>query len=305
MSISGNSYLEHLKLKYALSSIEFEEGLNDIITHFTKNKTPSGKPKVIILGAQPGAGKTELQKEAEYKLLMNSVICNADNFREYHPFSPEIATLHTAEYPEVTAEYAHKWNDELCRHCRKRKLNYILETTFSSGERLNATIREIKKDGYQVDIMLLAVNSRLSLLGTHMRYEDTLKKSGVGRKVSREAHDSRFTAIPNTIQHVKDAGLYDNVYIYTRSVVLTQSTLVEGVSLVAHNPNNPLDIYREELNRPWSKKLSQYFETSCDKVLASMKSRDASLEELETFRKNVGLNPIQKQVLERRRGRRL
>lgn len=81
-------------------------------------------------------------------------------------------------------------------------MNYILETTFSSGERLNETILELKNNGYKVDIMLLAVSPKLSLLGTYVRYEESMQELGLGRKVSKEAHDSRFNAIPATIEAV-------------------------------------------------------------------------------------------------------
>ena len=304
--MTGNEeiLLRILKQQYALSEDQSKAIIAKIINDYTRRSLPSSHPTLVILGAQPGAGKTELQEIAELKLLKNAVVCNADNFRDYHPLAFKIKKEHPKEYPAITVEYAHQWNDQLCRYCIEHKLNYILETTFRAGDQLNETIKNAKAKGYQVDINLLAVNARLSRLGIHSRYEQMQAKTGLGRMVSRHDHDLRFDAIPYALKKVQGAKFYDNIYIYARSVVIEGTGNTEGVNLIAHNPDNPLAIYSEEIGRAWPEKLKLYFEQKYNEVLNLMKNRNAPVKEIEEFSNNVGIRQFQKHRLTKRRGQR-
>lgn len=281
-----------LKKRYSIPTSLFEQILEIIIEQSSFGCTSDISPTAVITGAQPGAGKTELQKVAEAKFRGNVVICNADNFRDYHPLAHEIKLNFPEHYPDLTADYAQKWNDRLCEYCRENRLNYILETTFPSGNRLSNTIVELKENGYRVDIMLLAVHPRLSLLGTYMRYEDSMEKTGLGRKVSREAHDLRFNSITETIRAILTPSRFDNIYIFSRSIVLEYSDLIEGVTLVAHNPKDPLSVYREEIQNPWQEKLKEYFRKSRVEVLRKMHKRASSQREIDLFKKELNLTIV-------------
>ncbi|RQO30409.1 hypothetical protein DBR32_12635 [Taibaiella sp. KBW10] len=313
MENSSYNDLEHLKEQYRLSDKDFSTIFEIIVEHVAKGYIASQTPKAVILGAQPGAGKSELQKNAEALLRDNAVVCNADNLRDYHPLSTEIKKKYPLAYPELTTAYAQQWNDQLCRYCRENRLNYILETTFSSGERLNETIREMKDNGFEVDIMLLAVSPKLSLLGTYIRYEENLQEQGLGRKVSKDAHDVRFEAIPTTIAAISRKRLFDNISIYARSIILEYTSLVEGVTLVAHNPVDIMEVYKEEVLRSWSPKLQEYYLKSCTKVLQMMERRSASLPETDRFKMELNLTAVltpkqelpEEQRLRQKRGRRI
>lgn len=304
--MESNLY-DELKKKYSLTRKQFLSIFHLIAKRKISNVHAVPQPKAIILGAQPGAGKTELQKAAEDKLYHNTVICNADDLRDFHPKAPEIKSKYPELYPELTSGYAQKWNDALCQVCRSLRLNYILETTFSSGERLNDTIKDIKASHYKVDIMLLAVNPQLSLLGTYMRYEVSMETVNGGRKVSKLAHDQRFNAITGTIQAITKKPLFDDIYLYSRSIVVEYSDLIEGVTLIARNPFDILKIYKEEVEREWNPKLKEYFKTNYENVLEKMIKRGAPTSEIEFFKKELDLYPIQeeKQAFIPKRGRRM
>lgn len=307
MENSSSEELEQLKKHYKISNYLFEKTAKAIIKDLTDGCSSNPFPTAVITGAQPGAGKTELQKLAEDKLNNNVVICNADNFRDFHPLAQEIKAKYPEEYPELTAIYAQKWNDVLSQYCRDNQLNYILETTFSSGERLNKTIFELKIMGYNVDIMLLAVPPKLSLLGTYMRYEESIEKNKLGRKVSKEAHDSRFNAILKTINAISNEKLFDNIFIYSRSIVLKYTNLIEGVTLIAHNPKDIQSAFLEEINNEWQPKLKEYFKNSCHDILKKMEKRNAAQSEIDLFTKELGLEviPAQKAEIPQKRGRRM
>ena len=150
-------------------------------------------------------------------LCGNAVLCNADHFRVFHPKHTDIINEPAEYYPEITAPYAIRWNNMLRAYCEKNRLNYILETTFSSGQAMNVTLHDIQKIGYEVTIMILAVHSDISFLNTLSRYEDMLAKASFGRMVGKIPHDERYNAIENTLNLVQDKKLYNHINIYGRA----------------------------------------------------------------------------------------
>ncbi|MFP8894083.1 zeta toxin family protein [Chryseobacterium sp. EZn1] len=281
--------LEKFRERYRLSEKDFDDIFDIIVEELTAGYLPSEYPKAIILGGAPGSGKTELEKEESAMLGDNAVICNADNLRDFHPLSKRFKKRYPTFYPEITAEYAQRWNDLLCEYCQAKRLNFILETTFSSGKRLDDTIRQIKDSDYEANIMLVAVNPRLSLLGTFIRYENSIENLGLGRRVSKQAHDIRYNAIPITTQYVASSSLYDNIYIYSRNISLEYSSLFKGLTLACHNPTDVLQIYNEEIHSPWHPKLEEYFMQSCNDVWEMMCKRSADPAEIDRFREDLGI----------------
>jgi len=281
--------LGKLRERYQLSDIDFADLFAIIVKEVADGYLPSPEPRATILVGAPGSGKRELEKEAGSTLGDILVICNPDNLRDFHPVSRRLKRIYPQFYAAITTEYAQKWNDLLCVYCEDNRLNYILEPTFSSDCYLDEKIREMKDRGYIVDIMLLAVNPRFSLLGTHLYYENCLELVGFASKVSKEDHDRYFNAIPAIIETITNNPLFDNLYIYSRSLEREFSGLVEGLKLVAHNPKDIMKIYMEEIERPWHPKFNEYFEQSCADVIEMMYKRSAMPTEIEGFKDELGI----------------
>ncbi len=93
-----------------VSDAEIDFAFNTFILPGYANVKPkngnSDAPEVVILGGQPGAGKTELTLEAQRILRFNGVECNADDFRTYHPQYDEIIKQSPDYYPDLTAAFA-------------------------------------------------------------------------------------------------------------------------------------------------------------------------------------------------------
>lgn len=286
-----------LKGLYAVTPDEFNLIQGDIIDDLTRGILPSGSPTVIVLGGQPGAGKTELEKLAIKELGGQAISCNADLFRDYHPKAEEIKNRYETYYPEITVKYAHDWNNGLRGYCEANRLNYILETTFSSGPAMNKTIAELQQKGYRVEIKLLAVHPRLSLLGTHIRFEDMKAIEKGGRAVGKEAHDSRYNLVAPTLFAVQSESLYHKLQIYGRAVEALEGSYKEGVHLLGTNPPNAVQLFQEEIDRKWTTNLKLYFDQRARMVLDLMKMRNADEKEIKAFK--VAMNseyPTQKQL---------
>jgi predicted ABC-type ATPase len=274
-----------LKEKYKLSPTQFRQIQEQIINIYTRKATPCNPPTAIILGGQPGSGKGELITVAQKILQDNIVICNADEYRDFHPQSNEIKALHEGEYPEITVEYSQPWNNGLRAHCEQYRLNYVMETTFTSKERMNTTISDMKAKGYRVIILLLAVNERFSLLGIHLRYEEMKTASGYGRRVNKKIHDDKYHLVPETLKLVQDAKLYDQILLYRRKQV-EENHMRGGIELFATDPIDPLAVYFNERDKDWSHRTKKYF-TDCCKKLANIMGKNSF--KTKQFLRNVGI----------------
>lgn len=272
--------LKKLKLQYHLTPKKVDEIAERIIRNNTLGITSAKNPHVIILGGQPGSGKGELITQAQDVLGINTVTCNADDYRDQHPMHKEIKAKHEKYYPDITADYSLVWNDRLRKHCEDNNFNYILETTFSSGDRMNDTIRSMGSKGYTVSVMLLSVHHNLSFLGTRLRYEAMRAQSGYGRLVDKHQHDLRYDAIMDTLERVLMAKAYDNIYIYARAGRKKLKGTSVGLRMLSKNGENPLKDYMDERGKHWSENDLRFFTSDILQLIKQMIWRDASNEEL-------------------------
>lgn len=272
--------LEKLKQQYHLSPEKVDEIAEWIIRNNTLGIISVKNPHAIILGGQPGSGKGELITQAQDILGINAVACNADDFRDQHPMHIEIKAKHEKYYTDITADYSLVWNDKLRKHCEANEFSYILETTFSSGDRMNDTISSIRRKGYTVSVMLLSVHHNLSFLGTRLRYEAMRAQSGYGRLVSKRQHDLRYDAIMDTLERVLTAKAYDNIYIYARAGRKKLKGTSVGLRMISVNGENPLQDYINERGKHWSENDLRFFTSDILQLIKQMIWRDASNEEL-------------------------
>ena len=259
-----------------------------IIDTFTAGVKPVEKPTAIILGGQPGSGKSELITQAQSILGKNAVICNADDYRDYHPQSDDIKKNHEEFYPDITVKYSQPWNNQLKNYCEEQRLNYTLETTFSSGELMNKTIRELKEKGYQVFIMVLSVNKRLSFLGTRLRFEGMKAQHGYGRLVDEKVHDQKYKQVITTLEVVQAAGLYDKLFIYGRAGRQKVKGMHNGLIRISENGQTPVQDYIQEREKEWSDNDLRFFNDDVLYLIRLMVDRKAPYSEikyiLDTFK---------------------
>ena len=227
----------------------------------------------------------------------NVVNCNADIFRDFHPQAEEIKQRFKEYYPQITAPFAQEWNKGLREYCEANRLNYILETTFSSGQKMNETIANLQQKGYRVEIKLLAVHPKLSLLSTHVRFEDMRLKENTGRLVGKEAHDSRYYMLAPTLFVVQGAALYNKLQLYGRSITMDGNNYQQGVSLIGTNPPNSVQLLQEEIDRKWTAEVKAFFDDRVHYVIDLKTQRNAPKQEITALRNEIRSEyPTQQQL---------
>lgn len=268
---------------YVLDYNEFLEIRDIIIDCYAKNCASVLNPKCVILGAQPGAGKTELGRVALEHLNNNAVFCNVDTFKNFHPKSSEIKNLYPDLYSEIVGPIAHQWNLALRSHCIENSFNFILETTFNSGKNINAIINNLKKHNFQVDLYVLSVPLSLSKLSATLRYEQCLQTEKSARFVSYESQIHRYNQIPETIKYVENNKIYDSISLYGRSILNINNYDDYGVYLIIKTVKSIYDDYLQERNKTIPENVKIVMKNMENEIIQLMAARNATDNEFAIF----------------------
>lgn len=95
-------------------------------------------------------------------------------------------------------------------------------------EPLMTTIKHIKAEGYQVDIMIMAINDQLSRAGIAERYEDKKADGTIARWTPIEIHDAAYMDIPATVAAIEQESPIDSISVYNRAGGLLYGNGREG-----------------------------------------------------------------------------
>lgn len=203
---------------YKLSQDQHEKVYKRLEKDMLAKSAPSARPVAVILGGQPGSGKSKLIDIAMRSYFKNScpVIINRDEYRDAHPHSPEILKKNDKKYAERTDPDVRVWTKQLFDTAIANKRDIIFEGTMRIGGRIMATIENLRKAGYGIHIMVMAVRGEISRLGTLERYEDQKSAKGYGRWVDSVSHEEAYRGMPGTVRAVEKGSSVDSLTVYNR-----------------------------------------------------------------------------------------
>ncbi|MFY7907993.1 MAG: zeta toxin family protein [Emticicia sp.] len=235
-----------------LSSEFSERVFEKIKKKYLFEKEPSINPIGIILGGQPGSGKSFLVNEVKKEFQKDFIFISTDDLRLYHPAyavlqqNPE--TLQNAA--NLVNPYASAWTERLIKHCIENKFNLIIDSTL--GGNINAvyqTVDMLRENDFSFHLRLMAVPALISKLSIFLRYESQLKEKGFARWTRMEDHDDRFEKIPSVIEQIFATKPPDTARFYQR-VLSENSTISLKSSQVFFLDNNafPTFAFLKEFN---------------------------------------------------------
>lgn len=172
--------------------------------------TPPSAPKAIVIGGQPGAGKTSARKILAPPRDFATV--NGDDLRAFHPQFAQIIRHHLQRLAEETAGVSGQFVAASIAWFIKHRFNLTWETTFRSGDALVRDLVQARSAGYEVEVWALAVPGPVSLEATVARWVAEVQSKGVGRPVSLAGHDEPFESAPGLLRRIAaelpDVALY-------------------------------------------------------------------------------------------------
>lgn len=266
---------------------ELEIKFKEILEYYKSMYSPTENPKVVLLGGQPGAGKSGLENMVNIK--KNYVSISGDDYREYHPRFKEINLEYGREASKYTQQWAAEITEKLIKELRKEKYNLIIEGTLRTAELPLKEANAFKKAGYNVELNVVVVKPEKSRLGTLERYEAMLKQGKVPRMTPKEHHDLVVNNIGNNLEIIYNSKSFDNIKLFDR-----ENNLLYNYK---ESPNvNPKDILNKEFNRVWKKGEIEEFKEKWENLIKIMESRKAPIEEISQLKieKNQVLERISK-----------
>jgi predicted ABC-type ATPase len=205
-------------------NIELPNSLNERIFEKIKKKylldiRSSMNPQGIILGGQPGSGKSFLQKEIAKEFTEDFIFISTDDLRLYHP-----AYLELQQNPETVQNaanlvnpYASAWTEKLIKYCIKNKYNLIIDSTLGGNiQAVYDTIDKFRYNRYQVHLRVMAVPAIISKLSIFLRYETQLAEKGFARWTRMEDHDDRFNNLKINLLEIESIKTPDSIKFYGR-----------------------------------------------------------------------------------------
>lgn len=204
--------------RYKLDPEDHEAIYQDLKENIFSGRTPSPQPRAIILGGQPGAGKSRvLDTSAADFPGRNVVILNGDDYRRWHPLSNEILDTDEENYARLTDPDVREWTRRLLDEAVKERLNIVFESTMRSPEPITTTLENLRKAGYLVTARVMAVHRFESITGIFARFEQQKAALGHGRMAPLSIHDEAYTGLLDTLDSIQERKAADRIHILSRS----------------------------------------------------------------------------------------
>jgi len=246
---------------YELSREEAIEIFEDKIVPYLFGKvTPVNNPKFILIGGQPGSGKTELAIYSKNVLKNNIITVDGDLLRPFHPEYMELFEKYGADASKYTHPDCARWSIWSVRRAREIGYNIILENTLRD-KNVTETIERFYQRGYEIITKIMVVTELESGIGVFQRYIDVILANNpdvLPRYTAKERHDLTCKNIPDVIQAIHEQG-YSKIEFFRRGI--------EDIERIAMPKTGSLkDFYLECKDYPYTKEDLEYLRSEILRV---------------------------------------
>jgi predicted kinase len=249
---------------------------NDVLPDYLPaTVTPAERPRLILLGGQPGAGKTAvlIASHSELEHTGSTIRIVGDDLRTYHPQFLSFQRQDPETASQFTQADAGRWTEKLLAAAAERKVNIVFETTMRTPENVARVIGMAREAGYDVEARAVAVNPRLSWQGNHYRFEEMLRHGDAARIPPKHIHDAAVSGLSISLEKVESERLVDGVQLRTRGgTILYDNEMQQGEW--RHRPGARTALEAEQ-SRPMSRSELQRFADDWSYVLSRMEERKA------------------------------
>ncbi|MEY9211826.1 zeta toxin family protein [Thermobifida halotolerans] len=170
-----------------------DDGVREFVFH---GHAPSPSPVLVLLGAQPAAGKSRVQA-ALVRRRPDLVPVTGDRLRAFHPHHSDLMRQDPLAMPNATAQACGAWVRMCIGHALDNRHSLLLEGTFRDPRTTLATAERFAGAGYRVEVVAIGVREEVSRLDSVNRYLSP--GSVVNRWTPANAHDLGYRMCPRTV----------------------------------------------------------------------------------------------------------
>lgn len=206
----------------------------------SKNAQSCASPVGIVLGGQPGAGKSNVVRIIEKSLLPKPIFITADDFRSLHPNFEEIQNRFGKDAPLHTGQFAGQIACAILEMALRSRFNIIIEGTFRNPETPINTLKLFKDNGYRTEAHIVTTPKNISWQSTLDRAKAAESSGEIPRFVDKGIHDTVANMLVKNADIVFASKLADRFVVHSREKILFDSN---------ENAGTPGEIIDVEVNR--------------------------------------------------------
>lgn len=199
------------------SEIDVKRTVDTILRFAVQQKAPALKPKAYILGGQPGAGKTVLQKVLLKQCGQNAIIINGDEYRKFIPNHELILRMPQDKYSFATQKFANQVVEGMIDKASSMSYNLIIEGTLRHKQTALHTCEILQEKGYTAELSVLAVNREVSYYSTKLRAEKLKELGEAARKTATDNHNEVVRKLPRNVSEIYMSRTFTNITVYDRN----------------------------------------------------------------------------------------
>ena len=199
----------------------------------SQNLTSQQSPKAYVIGGQPGAGKSTSTSKLEEQYNDNILIIDLDKYRERHPNYKALYEKYGKELSSYTHEFAGEIKEEIQKRAIDAKYNIIIDGTLGNVERAEQLIEGLKKEGYQVEVLIHTCPKEVSWQSVNERYEDALNNGKIPRFVPKIVHDKIVEALPANADKLSQSNQIESLTVHNRQEKIYDSKIDKGLPSVS------------------------------------------------------------------------
>lgn len=231
-----------------------------------RSAQPVERPTAVVLGGQPGAGKTPMQNLVSREFADKGGIVKiiGDDLRSYLPHYKSLQRADDRTAAFYTDRDSGRLVEMAIADAAQRRVNVLVEGTMRSPEVVAKTLCDFRESGFQTDARALAVSPELSSLGILQRYAAQKESRGVGRMTTTEAHSAALTGMLATLDRIQDERLADRLTLYRRGGEVIGHLDLTG-SPKANEPR-ARELVERERSRPLTPQESRYKQREIERL---------------------------------------
>lgn len=206
---------------------------NDFIADALDVTAHVPNPSAVLLGGQPGAGKSVVKGQiaSSYDNKGGIVTIDPDEIRPALPYMDTFLAKGGSDIPEFANKDAGDIAYKVLQGLKGEQRNVLVDGTLRNTPRAQSMALDLKTTGFNVEFHGMAVYPDLSHARTYLRREQEIRRSstGFGRAVDDDFHDTAVAGYTDTVKAFFDQKNVDRMVLYDRAgEVVTDVKLEAG-----------------------------------------------------------------------------
>ncbi len=201
------------------SQKEFNTKLGEIWQKLIYEQRPVRKenPKAIVFGGQPGAGKSSIMMDMKELMLDNNcIIISGDEYRKDHPQFKKIVEHYGDEWSLKTGKWSGMLVEKIIEKAIKENFNIQVEGTLRDVGIPKRTMEQLKANNYDITLMIVTCNQKLSWQSTIQRYERDKIFGEIPRAVDEKYYKTLIEDLPQNAENLYNIKLHDRFIVWSR-----------------------------------------------------------------------------------------